>query len=259
MSSSPILDAILNPGGLSVKFQPILEVRGDGRRLHGVEALVRGPRGTNVEDAGVLFEYVRRKRQEAVVDRACVRVALEAASRLPVELTVAINVHASTLGQDHEFVSYLAEEADARHIALSRLTVEMVEHAPLWDGTSCLLDALDTLRHIGVRIALDDVGLGYSNYRMVIECRPDYFKVDRYLVKGARTDFYRQAVLESVRDLARKFGARVVAEGIEEASELEAVMAAGIDLVQGYLFFPAMSATEVPTSAMDEEEAAHGS
>ena len=258
MSSAPILDAILRPGGLSVRFQPILEVRGDGRRLHGVEALVRGPRGTNVEDASVLFEYVRRKRQEAVVDRACVRVVLEEASRLPSELAVAINVHASTLGQDPEFVSFLAEAADIHQIALARLTVEMVEHAPLWDGTSCLLDALDALRHIGVRLALDDVGLGYSNYRMVLECRPDYFKVDRYLVKGARNDFYRQAVLESVRDLARKFGARVVAEGVEEASELEAVMAAGIDLVQGYLFFPALSATDVPvTTAIDERETAH--
>lgn len=257
MSSSPILEKVLAPGGLSVRFQPILEVRGDGRRLHGVEALVRGPRGTNVEDASVLFEYVRRKRQESVVDRACVRVVLDAARRLPSELNVSINVHASTLSQDHEFVSFLAEEADGRGIALSRLTIEMVEHAPLWDGTTCLLDALDTLRHIGARVALDDVGLGYSNYRMVIECRPDYFKVDRYLVKGARTDFYRQAVLESVRDLARKFGARVVAEGIEEESELEAVVAAGIDLVQGYLFFPALPAADVPaTATTGGEEAA---
>jgi EAL domain-containing protein (putative c-di-GMP-specific phosphodiesterase class I) len=245
VSTSQVLDAILAPDGLSAVFQPIMEVRAGARRMHGVEALMRGPRGTNVEEAGVLFEYVRRKRQESVVDRACIRVAFAAAVRTPADLTLSVNVHASTLGQDHEFVSFLADEADARGIELSHLIVEIVEHSPLWEGP-CLLDSLDALRHIGVRIALDDVGLGYSNYRMVIECRPDFFKIDRFLVRGARTDFYRQAVLESVHELAVKFGARVVAEGVEDETELEAVMAAGIDLVQGHLFFPALAAADLP-------------
>ena len=96
--------------------------------------------------------------------------------------------------------------------------------------------SLAALRELGASIALDDVGLGHSNFMMIIECRPNYFKIDRYFVHGARTDVYRQAVLSSVAQLALPFGARVVAEGVETEADLEAVRQAGINLAQGYLF-----------------------
>ena len=235
MSSSPILDAIVAPGGLSVAFEPIVEIRGGTRRRHGMCASVRGPRGTNVEEPAVLFEYARRKRAESLLDRAAVRATFEAARALPSDVAVCLKVHASTLGQDHEFISHLADEADLRDIALSRLVLEIVEQGPAVDGP-CITDALDALRHLAVGIALSDVGLGQSSYRMVLDCRPNYFKLDGYIVQGAREDFYRRAVLESMQDLARKFGARVIAEGVTAEADLKTVTDAGIDLAQGALF-----------------------
>jgi EAL domain-containing protein (putative c-di-GMP-specific phosphodiesterase class I) len=239
-----LLDSILEPGGLRVHFQPILELRDGQRRLHGLECLARGPRGTNLEGAEVLFDYVRRKRAEGPVDRACVRAAFEEARHAPASTRLSINVHAATLGRDPEFLVFLGDLADCSAIALEDLTVEIVEHAPPWDGTS-FLGALEGLRRIGVRIGLDDVGLGQSNFRMILDCRPDYFKVDRYLVLGCAKDPYRQAVLESIQGLARKFGGRVVAEGVEDEHDLEAVRAIGIDLVQGHLFCAAAPLPEL--------------
>jgi EAL domain-containing protein (putative c-di-GMP-specific phosphodiesterase class I) len=233
-----LLDAILEPGGLSVHFQPIMELHGDDPRVYGLECLIRGPKGTNLENAEVLFEYVRRKREESLVDRACVKAAFECARNIPVPTHLSVNVHASTLGRDHEFLVFLGDVADVNAISLTDITVEIVEHAPPWDGRS-FLDALEGLRRIGVRIGLDDVGLGQSNYRMILDCRPDYFKVDRYFALGCAKDPYRQAVLESIHELARRFGGRVVAEGVEVKEDLAAIQAIGIDLVQGYYFSPA--------------------
>lgn len=233
-----LLDAILEPGGLSAHFQPIFELRGGERRFYGLECLTRGPKGTNLENADVLFDYVRRKREESLVDRACVKAAFETARHAPGPPPLSINVHASTLGRDHEFLVFLGDVADVNSISLSDITVEIVEHAPPWDGRS-FLAALEGLRRIGVRIGLDDVGLGQSNYRMILDCRPDYFKVDRYFALGCAKDPYRQAVLESIHQLARRFGGRVVAEGVEAADDLAAIQAIGIDLVQGHLFSPA--------------------
>ena len=233
-----LLDQILEPGGLTVHFQPILELRGEQRRLYGLECLIRGPKGTNLESADVLFDYVRRKREESLVDRACVKAAFENARDVPGRPHISINVHASTLGRDHEFLVFLGDIADVNAISLNEVTVEIVEHAPPWDGRS-FLGALEGLRRIGVSIGLDDVGLGQSNYRMILDCRPDYFKVDRYFALGCAKDPYRQAVLESIHELARRFGGRVVAEGVELAEDLEAIRAIGIDLVQGHLFSPA--------------------
>jgi EAL domain-containing protein (putative c-di-GMP-specific phosphodiesterase class I) len=242
VSSSPILDAIVAPGGLSVAFEPIMEVRPTSRRRHGVSASVRGPRGTNVEEPAVLCEYARRKRAESQLDRAAVRATLDAARVLPSDLAVCVKVHASTLGQDHEFISFLADEADTRAIALSRLVLEIVEQGPAVDGP-CITDALDALRHLAVGVALSDVGLGQSSYRMVLDCRPNYFKIDGYVVQGARHDFYRRAVLESMQDLARKFGARVIAEGVASEADLQTVAGAGIELAQGALFALSRSGT----------------
>jgi EAL domain-containing protein (putative c-di-GMP-specific phosphodiesterase class I) len=242
-----LLDVILEPGGLSVRFQPIVEVHGADWRLHGVECLMRGPRGTNLESAEILFEYVRCKREESLVDRACVRTAFASLRELPAASRVSVNVHASTLGRDRTFVAYLVETARENGLSLDRLTVEIVEHAPPWDGRSFLL-ALEELRECGTTIALDDVGLGYSNYRMILDSRPDYLKIDRYFPAGCHRDPLRRAVLESIQQLASRFGSRVVAEGVEELDDLRTVTAAGIELVQGHCFCAAVPASVLALS-----------
>jgi EAL domain-containing protein (putative c-di-GMP-specific phosphodiesterase class I) len=96
--------------------------------------------------------------------------------------------------------------------------------------------ALTALRAAGVAIALDDVGLGQSNYKMILDVRPDIYKLDRYLVQGAWNDPYRQVILDSLSRMVRRLEARAVAEGVETAQELVAVEAAGIDLVQGFFY-----------------------
>ncbi len=235
MSDRALIERILEPGALSVRFQPVYEMRGGAPRCHYTESLIRGPRGTTVEQPDILFEYVRKKNREAEVDRACVATILGVARDLSRRIDLGLNVHASTLAMDPEFVAFLADAAATNGIAVERLVIEIVEHAPPWD-VAAFRNALAGLRSIGARIALDDVGLGQSNFMMILECRPEYFKIDRYFVRGAHADFYRQAVLTAVAQLARPFGARVVAEGVETELDLAAARAAGIDLVQGHLF-----------------------
>ena len=244
MSSGSLLELILAPGSLSVLFQPVLELAAEGPRLHSVECLVRGPRGSTLEPADILFDYVRRKREEPQVDRTCVAAVFAAVSELPREMPFSLNVHAATLARDPAFVPFLVEAAARGAVDLTRVVVEIVEHAPQWAGDR-LGDALGALRDIGVRLALDDVGLGQSNYRMMVETRPDFFKLDRYLVNGCADDHYRQAILESLVHLARKLGAEPVAEGVERPADLEAVRGLGIRLVQGFLFLPAVRAAEL--------------
>jgi EAL domain-containing protein (putative c-di-GMP-specific phosphodiesterase class I) len=243
-TETTLLDAILEPGRLSAVFQPIFEVGVSSPRLHAVECLIRGPRGTNAEGPAVLFEYVRRKRSEAAVDRACVSTALREAASLPCSPLLSLNVHASTLGRDTGFTAHLLEQAARAGIAAGRLIVEIVEHSPPLDVPS-FRGALALLREAGVAIALDDVGLGQSNYKMILDVRPDIYKLDRYLVSGAWSDPYRQVILDSLARMVRRLEARAVAEGVETARELVAVEAAGIDLVQGFLLSRPLSRGEL--------------
>jgi EAL domain-containing protein (putative c-di-GMP-specific phosphodiesterase class I) len=239
-----LLDAILAPGRLAVVFQPVFEVCATRPRLFALECLIRGPRGTNAERPSVLFEYVRRKRAEAVVDRACVATALADAAHLPGEPRLSLNVHASTLGRDAGFPSFLLDRASDARIDPPRLVVEIVEHSKPLDVPG-FRRALTELRETGIAIALDDVGLGESNYKMILDVQPEIYKLDQYLVSGAWSDPYRQVILDSLARMVRRLGARAVAEGVEDDHELMAVEAAGIDLVQGFLFARPLSRADL--------------
>jgi EAL domain-containing protein (putative c-di-GMP-specific phosphodiesterase class I) len=239
---------IIKGGALSVQYQAIIQPRNGSFNgsfsVHAYEALARGPKGTNLERADVLFEYVRRKREESAVDRLCAALALRDATLLPPSHALSINVHASTLVRDHDFVRDLLRMAEGFDLAPARLILEILEHTPLLDGAT-LHGVLQSLRAEGVRIALDDIGHHGANYQMILDCRPDYFKLDRYFVQGIESDPYRRAIVDSIARLARGFGAHTVAEGIETQPQYEQLRALGIDYFQGFLFHRPTPATSI--------------
>lgn len=254
MNRSSLINDILGPGGLTIVFQPIFEIVDGETVLYAIEALSRGRKGSNVERADVLFEYVRRKGKEVEVDRACATAALAAAANVPGAPAISINVHASTLECDGSFAAFLEQSCRRVNIETSRLILEIVEHQRFQDRRS-FFAALDRLHTLGIRIALDDIGLGYSNHRMLIEVCPDLFKIDRYFVTGSRERPHARAAIESIALLASRIGGRVVAEGIETAEDFETVRSLGIDLVQGYYFGRPAAHPLSTVNATNEEKA----
>jgi len=245
MAEHSALNAILQPGGITPLYQPIVRLASNGEpKVVAVECLSRGPKETNFESAHILFDYVRLKREESLVDRACIAAALDGTAALPPELRLCINVHASTLGRDVSFVSFLRSIAERNQIPMQRLTVEVVEHAPPWDNAS-FIAAIASLRACGAKVAVDDVGLGQSNFKMLIDVSPDYLKLDRYFVDQCAGDPKRQAVISAVARLSAEFGAEVVAEGVEDAAVIPVLQRYGIELMQGYYFAHPIPAEEV--------------
>jgi len=243
-----LIDTLKRPGAIRVEFPPILCVRGGPPRLYALEALSRGPRGSNVERPDVLFEYARRKGEESQVDSICIAEALASGSTLPGKPRLSMNVHGSTLGNVPHFAEHFLDAAESYDIAPERLMLEIVEHRAGWTMDS-FRSTLGTLRDAGVRIAVDDLGVGASNFRMIVDCRPDHLKVDRYIADGCSRDSVRAAVIASIVSLADAIGARPIVEGIEHEDDLEVVTALGVDIVQGFLFAPAMPVSELAKSA----------
>ncbi|HET8645437.1 MAG TPA: EAL domain-containing protein, partial [Vicinamibacteria bacterium] len=186
--TAPGLEAILAPGALSVVFQPIVE-RGAGPcRLFGLEPLVRGPGGSNFASADVLFNYVRRKNEQVAVDRACLQAIFAAARAVPRGISLSVNVHAGTLLRNPGLPQQLLASADECGIDPARLIVEIVEDD---GGSAAGFDgALRRLRAAGVRIALDDLGLGRSSLARLLDTKPDYVKLAPYFVHTCDRDPY---------------------------------------------------------------------
>lgn len=246
--SGGLLEEILGPSGLTVLVQPIVRVSAHERRLLGVECLSRGPKGTLFERPDVLFDYVRRKKAELAVDRKVVELALQVCSRIPDPIRVSINVHASSLGRDQEFSSYLQQHAARVGFKMSRLTIEIVEHAPMWNKPQ-FLQTVGQLQRLGVMIALDDVGAGQSNYHMILDAAPNCFKVDAFIVKDIHSDPRRRAIVASIVKLASELGGHVVCEGIENERDLGALVEVGVTFMQGYLFSPPVTVEQLLSSS----------
>jgi len=230
-----VLERIQGPGAIRIEFQPIVKVGPDRVELFAIEALARGPRGTSMERPEVLFEYARRKGVEADIDLICITEAFEAYVQLPVQPLLSINVHGSTLASTDHFSDRILSAAKAYGIAHDHLMFEVLEYRAPW-AIETFLTTLDALRDAGVRIAVDDLGVGASNYQMIVDCRPDYLKIDRHVVQGASSDRWRRAVLESIATLGRACGATPIAEGVETVADLQTLIEAGIDTVQGWLY-----------------------
>jgi EAL domain-containing protein (putative c-di-GMP-specific phosphodiesterase class I) len=239
------LGRTLKSADLSTAFQPIVSLEAAQAGIHALECLTRGPAGTGLEAPGTLCALAHQSAEESVLDRACLVAALGAAGEVAEHVSLSLNVHAATLSKDAEFCRFLGDTAQAASIGLSRLIVEIAQCGPSPGGTT-FVDSLDALRHMGIRIALDDVGLGHWSYGLILECRPDYLKIDRCFVTGVHGDYYREAIVDSIAHLADRIGARVVAEGVEREEDLDCLRRLGLGLAQGLLFSRPMSGPELP-------------
>ncbi|MGH2969752.1 MAG: EAL domain-containing protein, partial [Solirubrobacteraceae bacterium] len=113
------------------------------------------------------------------------------------------------------------------------LVVELTEHQQVEDYFA-LVRTLDQLREHGVRIAIDDVGSGFSSFRHVTRVNPEILKLDRSLVCGIDDDPVRQSLAAAIVTFAASVGAVVVSEGIESEAELACLRELAVGLGQGF-------------------------
>jgi EAL domain-containing protein (putative c-di-GMP-specific phosphodiesterase class I) len=116
-----------------------------------------------------------------------------------------------------------------------RLFLEITESLFL-GGTSAFSDTFAGLRRLGVSLALDDFGSGYSSYGHLAQLPLDKLKVDRMFVQGLDVVPFNQAVIRSVASLCAELGLTLVCEGVETEAQAEALKALGCDEAQGFLF-----------------------
>jgi EAL domain-containing protein (putative c-di-GMP-specific phosphodiesterase class I) len=175
------------------------------------------------------FTDARETGRALALDQSTFYAALDTIDHLPPDCYLSVNASPELLTDPH-FVHTLADS----QVPLERLVVEITEHVMIgrYDHIRC---ALLPLRERGLRLAIDDTGAGYASFRHVLQLRPDIIKVDRSLVADLATDPARRALISALVLLAAELDATVTAEGVENATELTALSALGVDSAQGWL------------------------
>ncbi len=214
---------VLAQGGPSMVFQPIVELATG--RVVGVEALARFPAPSH-RSPDQWFADAADTGLGVELELSAVRRAITQLDQLPTDVYLSLNAGPETVTSPELRQLFTSAVAD-------RVVLELTEHVGVEDYTE-LADALDTLRRLGVRLAVDDTGSCFASLQHILNLRPDIIKLDRALVTGIDTDPSRRALAGSLMTFAQEIGARVVAEGIENAREQTVLRRLGIRYGQGY-------------------------
>jgi EAL domain-containing protein (putative c-di-GMP-specific phosphodiesterase class I) len=233
-------------GQFDVLYQPI--VSGPGGRIAAVEALVRWNHPTRglvapdafirvAEQTGLIVPIGRH-----VLEIAC-RDLAEWRRAGHTELTVHVNVSARQLAHA-DFVDLVLAVLDHAALPPQALSLEVTESTLIEDATTAET-LFAALKGLGVAISLDDFGTGYSSLAYLKRFSIDNIKIDRSFVAGIPGDASDCALVEAILAIAEHFGAIVVAEGVETATQADWLRAHGCPLMQGWHFGRPMSAGDL--------------
>ncbi len=217
---------------INTVYQPILRL--PERRIMGYEALSRAE-STDAEKLGVhLFVAASRAELDGELDQACRVLSIGRRPQMDETKRLFINCLPPAFFEPNpeldELIDGWLEDGLKPHQLVFEVT-EQITH----DQAVRIMPTVERLRSDGFLFALDDVGTGAANLKLLADLEPDFIKMDLTLTQGIHTSQRKQDLAAYLLELAKKSGARLIAEGIEEEEELAVITDLGIELGQGYL------------------------
>ena len=239
MASSALQAVLAGHSIISPAYQPIWRIDG---RVTAYEALARFDPALGLDGPAEAFALAERFGRARHLDRLCHQAQIEGARALPDGTLLFLNVSPATLLEQQFSWEELISEARGAGLDPARLVVEITERVAA--PAELLRNRAETLRALGLGVALDDVGVGNSGLELLRDLGVDWVKIDRSVISGATSHAATHGVLRAILTLARETGANVIAEGIETEQELRTVEQAArasrfpphLLHAQGYLF-----------------------
>jgi EAL domain-containing protein (putative c-di-GMP-specific phosphodiesterase class I) len=214
------LDDTIRAGRFAMVFQPIVDLK--RQRVFAYEALVRPELYANPP---ALVADAAKEGRLGLLGRTLRKAAIEGCPNHALFLNVQ---------PDELLEHYLVQPDDPIFRHGEDVYLELTEAVPLQRLDLCA-HMLNEIQLRGVHVVVDDLGSGYSNLRYLADLKPRVVKLDRELVAGLRANTRRFTLVRGLVDLCNQLDAKVVAECIETAEELDAAIEAGCHLGQGYL------------------------
>jgi len=213
-------------------YQPIISLV-TGQPV-GFEGLVRPAPDSGFPNAQSLFTAAEIADRIVELDMAAIETIVARVGQLPSGLYLSLNLSPRSLETEQFHVGELIGILRRYGLEPGQVVVELTEREAIED-LSRLKANLDRVRAAGLRIAADDVGSGNAGLRLLSEIAFDIVKIDLSLVQRGLLHESSLAVLRGLREMARRSGAAVVAEGVETPEQLVVLQRLGITSAQGYL------------------------
>ncbi len=236
-AQAPMLAAfrrIMRDCDLTPLYQPIVDLKSGA--IMGYEGLIRGPANSPLHPPIKLFNAAKLYGRVIELERLCRKMHIDrfVALGLAGKLFLNMSPHALMMpvGDGHGDGTQLYPAIAG--MPTENIVIELTESEAA-SNYAALRQAVSDYRGMGLQIAIDDLGEGFSSLRLWSEIRPEYVKIDKYFVQGIGGDAVKRQFLRSICEIARQAKSLVIAEGIETEAELEAVRSLGIQYGQGFL------------------------
>ncbi|MBL4931307.1 GGDEF domain-containing protein [Clostridium paridis] len=224
-------NSILDMDSIITHYQPIVSLI-NGEVL-GYEALTRGPEDSVLRNPEKLFDTAHKLNKSLELELLCRTKALRNSKSLSKDKLLFINVDPNIF-KDESFKKGLTKEIlNGENISTENIIFEITEKTCIEDYKifkKALFNYLDQ----GYKIAIDDMGSGYSGLKMLSETRPHYVKIDMDLVRNINEDLFKQSLIECFVKLAQITNMKLIAEGIETQEELQTLISLGVYAGQGF-------------------------
>ncbi|MBD2863158.1 EAL domain-containing protein [Paenibacillus sp. IB182363] len=224
-------------GEIMVYYQPIVDL-GSGR-IYGMEALVRWKHPIRgmispaefiplAEETGLIVPI-----GNWVLKEACRQNEEWISQGLP-PLVVAVNISVNQF-QQPGFIQLIKGTLESTGLDPKLLCLEITENVAM-KNVNYIVETIDKLRELGVRISIDDFGTGYSSLSYLKRFRVHTLKIDQSFIQELTTDEENAAIVTALIAMSHKMNIKALAEGVETKAQLEFLRRYGCDEIQGYLF-----------------------
>ncbi|MCP4444113.1 MAG: EAL domain-containing protein [Myxococcales bacterium] len=216
------VEEVIAADELYIAYQPVVDL--NRKEVFAYEALVRS-HAEEFPNPFVLIEAAVEQRAMGMLGRHLRRLAVEGCS----SHRLFLNIHPDEFSEP-----WLVRPDDSMTTHGREIYLEITESVPLSHYEHCH-SVLAEMRTRGAKVAVDDLGAGFSNLKYIVDLEPEVVKLDRELVANLRAESRLYRLVAALVQLCAQLDARVVAEGIETEEELAAVIDAGVHFGQGYL------------------------
>jgi EAL domain-containing protein (putative c-di-GMP-specific phosphodiesterase class I) len=214
-------------------YQPIMRLQDS--TVMGFEALSRGPRGSGLEGADLLFDAAKAHGLLVELDRLCRKRALLASGRIPSNAKIFVNTLPATMRDPQFRGQALIDFLEKAQVSPERIVIEITEGLVI-ENYAIFRDTMAYFTDLGMSFAVDDVGSGYSGLESIARLKPTFLKIDTSLVRDVHARNVNRAMVRAIIVLGHGIGAKVIAEGIHNEEETQVLRALGVDFGQGYHF-----------------------
>lgn len=226
-----LLIEIIELKKITAFFQPIINLVSG--KIIGYEGLIRGPSNSTLHSPIYLFHAARQFGLLMELEQLCRQIVLNTFVQLNLEGKLFLNISpecfldASFKAEDT--LSYIQSLGLNPH----RIVIELTESQPILDYR-LMLEAVRYYREVGLQVAIDDLGEGFSSLRLWLELMPEYVKIDKHFIQNINQDPVKLQFVKSIQQIAENSDSLIIAEGIETQPEFMIVKDLGIACGQGY-------------------------